>query len=131
MQPLKIPQSPMIARNGMMASEWLVFINEFIRLCNMIITDDIINQALEAAIIASGFRYSTDVNYDETIQNVTMTTAAETQIETVALAIAQDVIIDHTAVVIQQDDQQQDNPYALISSIEQQLYDQQIWSLNS
>lgn len=131
MQTLMIPQSPIVDSRGMMPSEWLVFFNEFIRLSNLVISSDTINQAADAAMIASGFRYTVDVERDEIIQNVTVTANSKSKIENVALAITQDEVIQNTAIQITQDDQQQDNPYALISSIEQQLYDQQIWSLNA
>ena len=131
MQTLMIPQSPMIGGNGLMAGEWLVFMNEFIRLCNNVIISDAINQAASAALIASGFRYAVDFERDETIQNVAISAYADAQIEAVALTVAKDETIDQASIVVQPDDQQQDNPYALISSIEQQLYDQQIWSLNA
>ena len=129
MQSLKIPQSPMISGNGLMAGEWLVFMNEFIRLCNNVITSDTINQAASAALIASGFRYAVDFERDETIQNVAISAYADAQIEAAALAIAKDETINQTSIVVQPDDQPQNNPYALMSAIEQQLYEQQIWSL--
>lgn len=143
MQPLKIPQSQIIGINGMMAGEWLVFINEFIRLCNAVITSDTINKADDAEQNSLGYAsiattknddvstyvaLASAVN-DEPIDSVAVVITNDEPIENVAVTANQGEHVDNTPLVIQQNEQVQDNPYALISAIEQQQYEQQLWSL--
>lgn len=121
MQTLMIPQSPIVDNRGLITQEWLVFMNELIRLSNTVISSDAVNKAddndeLTITSLAQPSVYTPE-NYELTTY--------------VTPIIEQDEVIQNTAIQITQDDQQQDNPYALISSIEQQLYDQQIWSLNA
>lgn len=121
MQTLNIPQSPIVDNRGLITQEWLVFMNELIRLSNQVISSDVIDKA--------------DGNDDIIIEGLRLSSIAMPESDElstyVAPIIQQDEAIQNTAIQITQDNQQQDNPYALISSIEQQLYDQQIWGLNA
>ena len=47
MQQLKLPQSPFVTPNFMVAGEWLVFLNEFIRLLNLLTSSGTIDAAQE------------------------------------------------------------------------------------
>ena len=121
MQTLNIPQSAIVDSRGLITQEWLVFMNELIRLSNQVISSDVIDKADDTDdIIIESLRLSS-IAMPESDELTTY----------VAPVIQQDEVIQHTAVQMMHDDQQQDNPYALISSIEQQLYDQQIWGLNA
>ena len=121
MQQLKIPQSQMVAANGFVTQEWLVFINELMRLNNNVISSDVVDKADDNDELTITSLMQPSVSIPENDELTTYVTPI----------IEQDEVIQNTAIQITQDDQQQDNPYALISSIEQQLYDQQIWSLNA
>lgn len=134
MQQLNIPQSPIVDNRGQITQEWLVFMNELIRLSNNVISSDVVDKADDTdEIIIEGLKQS-NVIVPEDIQMSTYVAPITMQYETVgdvAISISHDETMQSTPVQIAQDDQQQDNPYALISSIEQQIHDQQIWSLNS
>lgn len=134
MQTLMIPQSPIVDNRGLITQEWLVFMNELIRLSNTVISSDVVNKAddNDELIITSLAQPSvyTPENYELTTYVAPIIEQDEV-IQNTPLSIAQDEPIQSTSIQITQDDQTQDNPYALISSIEQQLYDQQIWSLNA
>lgn len=121
MQQLMIPQSPIVNQQGQITQEWLVFMNELIRLSNQVISSDVVDKAdgTDEAII-EGLRQSNIIVPEDD----EMTTYVMPFVE-------QDEVIQNTPVQITQDDQHQDNPYALISTIEQKIHDQQIWSLNS
>ena len=54
MQKLKIPQSQMIAANGFVTQEWLVFINELIRLNNNVISSGTIEKGDDADVLGIG-----------------------------------------------------------------------------
>lgn len=121
MQQLNIPQSPIVDSRGMMTQEWLVFTNQLIRLSNSVISSDVVDKV--------------DDNDDLTISSLQQPSVyipESHDLNTyVAPIIEQDELIQNTSIQITQDDQKQDNPYALISSIEQQIHDQQIWGLNT
>lgn len=121
MQQLMIPKSPIVDGRGQITQEWLVFMNELIRLSNQVISSDVVDKAKDSSdLIIEGLRLS----------SIAMPESDELSTY-VAPVIQQDEVIQNTAIQVTHDDQQQDNPYALISSIEQQLYDQQIWGLNA
>lgn len=121
MQQLMIPQSPIVDSRGMMTQEWLVFTNELIRLSNQVISSDVVDKADgNEDLVIEGLKQSS-IYMPESDELTTY----------VAPIIKQDEPIQNTSIQITQDDQQQDNPYALISAIEQKLYDQQIWGLNA
>lgn len=143
MQELKIPQSQIIATNGMMATEWLVFINEFIRLSNAVIASNTISKADAAEFnsvgqaVITGFDADDEIStylppmvaYDEQINNIAIDAVRDEQINNVAMVLGHDERIDNTTVLISNDDLLPDNPYALLTAIGQQQYEQQIWSL--
>lgn len=121
MQTLMIPQSPIVDSRGMMMQEWLVFTNELIRLSNQVISSDVVDKANgNEALIIEGLKQSSIImpNDDE------MSTY-------VAPVVIQDEPIENVAPVINNEELPQDNPYALMSAIEQQQYDQELWSLNA
>lgn len=121
MQQLMIPQSPIADNRGQVTQEWLVFINELIRLSNQVISSDVVDKADD----------NDDLTIDSLKQPVVYIPDNSELSTYVAPIIQQDESIQNTPIQITQDDQQQDNPYALISAIERKLYDQQIWELNA
>lgn len=121
MQQLMIPQSLIVDSRGMMTQEWLVFINELIRLSNQVISSEVVDKAGN----------NDDLTIDSLKQPVVYMPDNYELSTYVAPVIPQDEPMQNTSIQITQDDQQQDNPYALISAIEQKLYDQQIWELNA
>lgn len=144
MQPLKIPQSPMVTGKGVMASEWLVFINEFIRLCNAVIVSDTINKANDSeqnslsytsiALVSNDYEsihVALPASINELVGSVaSVVVGNDDAVQNVAVVINQDDRIDNTSLLNPHDEQLPDNPYALLSAIKQQQYEQQIWSLN-
>lgn len=118
MQQLKIPQSQMVAANGFVTQEWLVFINELMRLNNNVISSGTIEKGDDADILSIGVAsIAPYLNSDELSTYVAPVIMPDEQINNVALSMSHD-------------EPTENNPYALISAIEQQLYDQQIWGLN-
>ena len=121
MQQLKIPQSQFVTPNNMVAGEWLVFLNELIRLGNLIISSDTIKKGNDAefAIIEQSF-----VSLDMAVSN-------NQEVAQVALTTPSDDVVPQTPIYANTDENSAtgDNPYAQLSAIEQQLYDQQIWNL--
>ena len=121
MQQLKIPQSQFVTPNNMVAGEWLVFLNELIRLGNLIISSDTIEKGnnAEFASIEQSF-----VSFDMTASN-------NQEVAQVALITPSDDVVPQTVIYANTDENSAtgDNPYAQMSAIEQQLYDQQIWNL--
>lgn len=121
MQQLKIPQSQFVTPNNMVAGEWLVFLNELIRLGNLIISSDTIEKGnnAEFASIEQSF-----VSFDMTASN-------NQEVAQVALITPSDDVVPQTPIYANTDENSAtgDNPYAQMSAIEQQLYDQQIWNL--
>lgn len=121
MQQLKIPQSQFVTPNNMVAGEWLVFLNELIRLGNLIISSDTIKKGnnAEFASIEQSF-----VSFD-------IATANSQEVAQVALITPSDDVVPQTPIYANTDENiaTGDNPYAQLSAIEQQLYDQQIWNL--
>lgn len=131
MQTLKIPQSPIVNQQGLITQEWLVFINELIRLNNRVISSGTIEKGDDADILGIGVSSITHYLDNDLLSTyVAPVITQDEQINNVALALVQDEPINSVSLNMNHDDQSQDNPYALISSIEQQLYDQQIWGLN-
>lgn len=134
MQQLMIPQSPIVDNRGQITQEWLVFMNELIRLSNNVISSEVIDKAdgTDEAII-EGLRQSSIIvpEDDEMATYVMPFVEQDAPIDNVAIPSNSDETIQNTPVQIVQDNQNQDNPYALISTIEQKIHDQQIWSLNS
>ena len=118
MQKLKIPQSQMIAANGFVTQEWLVFINELIRLNNNVISSGTIEKGDNADILGIGVSSITPY-----LDNDVLSTYA-------APVIMPDEQINNVTLNTSYDEPDENNPYALMSAIEQQLYDQQIWGLN-
>ena len=118
MQKLKIPQSQMVAANGFIAQEWLVFINELIRLSNNVISSGTIEKGNDADTLGIGV--SSIAPY---LNNDVLSTY-------VAPVVTQDEQINNVALNTSHDEPAENNPYALMSAIDQQLYDQQIWGLN-
>lgn len=129
MQPLKIPQSQIISGNGMMASEWLVFINEFIRLCNAVITSGTISKAEDAEFNSVQQVATATHESNEISTYVAPIIARDEVIDSVPILVSRDEPIINTAIIMQHDEQPLDNPYALLSAIKQQQYEQQLWSL--
>lgn len=121
MQQLKIPQSQFVTPNNMVAGEWLVFLNELIRLGNLIISSDTIEKGnnAEVASIEQSF-----VSFDIAASN-------SQEVAQVALITPSDDVVPQTPIYANTDENSAtgDNPYAQMSAIEQQLYDQQIWNL--
>lgn len=119
MQQLMIPQSPIVDGRGLVTQEWLVFINELIRLSNQVISSDVIDKADgNDELIIEGLKQSSIVmqNNDELATYVAPT-------------IIQDEPISSVTITANREELPQDNPYALISAIEQYQYEQQLWSL--
>lgn len=120
MQQLKLPQSPFVTPNFMVAGEWLVFLNEFIRLLNLLISSGTIDAAQEAIDLASTTRITMDfINAQDDAS----------QAGVVHLSINDYEDISQVGLVMQNEEPKVDTPYAQLSAIEQQLYDQQIWNL--
>lgn len=133
MQTLMIPQSPIVNQQGIITQEWLVFMNELIRLSNQVISSDVIDKADgNEEMVIEGFKQSSIIapSDDEVSTYVAPTIIHEEPIENVSLNIVQDEPINNVALVINSDELPQDNPYALMAAIKQQQYDQEIWSLN-
>lgn len=134
MQQLMIPQSPIVDNRGQITQEWLVFMNELIRLSNNVISSEVVDKAdgTDEAII-EGLRQSSIIvpEDDEMTTYVMSFVEQDVPIDNVATPSNSDETIQNTPVQIVQDNQNQDNPYALISTIEQKIHDQQIWSLHS
>lgn len=130
MQTLKIPQSPIVTPQGLITQEWLVFVNELIRLNNRVISSGTIDKGDDADVLGIGVSsIAPYLDSDVLSTYVAPVITQDEQISNVALALVQDEPIQNTAIQITQDDQPQNNPYALMSAIEQQQYEQQIWSL--
>lgn len=130
MQQLQIPQSPMVAPNGFVTQEWLVFINELMRLNNNVISSDVVDvvneselTSIAASNIAPYFEESALSTY------VAPVITQDEQINNIALALVQDEPISNVQLHMNHDEPIDTNPYALMSAIEQQQYEQQIWSL--
>jgi len=130
MQQLKIPQSQMVAANGFVTQEWLVFINELMRLNNNVISSGTIEKGDDADVLGIGVSsIAPYLDNDVLSTYVAPVITQDEKINNVALALVQDEPINNVALNMSYDEQPQDNPYALMSAIEQQLYEQQIWSL--
>lgn len=131
MQTLMIPQSPIADNRGQVTQEWLVFINELIRLSNNVISSGTIEKGDDAGILSIGVSSIRPYLDNDLLSSyVAPVITQDEQITNVALALVQDEPINNVALNMSYDEQPKDNPYALISAIEQQLYDQQIWGLN-
>lgn len=131
MQKLKIPQSQMVAANGFIAQEWLVFINELIRLSNNVISSGTIEKGNDADVLSIGVSSITPYLDNDVLSTyVAPVITQDEQINNVALALVQDEPINNVALNVGHDEPTENNPYALMSAIEQQIYDQQIWGLN-
>lgn len=120
MQQLKLPQSPFVTPNFMVAGEWLVFLNEFIRLLNLLISSGTIDAAQEAIDLASTTRVTMDFIHAQDDAS---------QAGVVHLSVNDYEDISQVGLVMQNEEPKVDTPYAQLSAIEQQLYDQQIWNL--
>lgn len=122
MQQLKIPQSQFVTPNNMVAGEWLVFLNELIRLGNLIISSDTIKKGDNAEF--ASIEQNSLIGFD-------IATANSQEVDQVALITPSDDVVPQTTIYANTDENSAtgDNPYAQLSAIEQQLYDQQIWNL--
>ena len=122
MQQLKIPQSQFVTPNNMVAGEWLVFLNELIRLGNLIISSDTIKKGDNAEF--ASIEQNSLIGFD-------IATANSQEVDQVALITPSDDVVPQTPIYANTDENSTtgDNPYAQMSAIEQQLYDQQIWNL--
>jgi len=130
MQKLKIPQSQMVAANGFVTQEWLVFINELMRLNNNVISSGTIEKGDDSDILSIGVAsIAPYLNNDELSTYVAPVVMPDEQINNVALALVQDEPINNVQLHMNHDEPIDTNPYALMSAIEQQQYEQQIWSL--
>lgn len=121
MQQLKIPQSQFVTPNNMVAGEWLVFLNELIRLGNLIISSDTIKKSNDAEF----------ASIEQSFVSLDMTASNNQEVAQVALITPSDDVVPQTPIYANTDENSAtgDNPYAQMSAIEQQLYDQQIWNL--
>ena len=121
MQQLKIPQSQFVTPNNMVAGEWLVFLNELIRLGNLIISSDTIKKSNDAEF----------ASIEQSFVSLDMTASNSQEVAQVALISPSDDVVPQTPIYANTDENSAtgDNPYAQMSAIEQQLYDQQIWNL--
>ena len=121
----------MTAANGFVTQEWLVFINELIRLNNNVISSGTVDKSNDADVLSIGVSsIAPYINNDELSTYVAPVITQDEQINNVALALAPDEPINNVALNMSHDEPTENNPYALISSIERQIYDQQIWGLN-
>lgn len=121
MQQLKIPQSQFVTPNNMVAGEWLVFLNELIRLGNLIISSDTIEKGNNAEF----------ASIEQSFVSLDMAVSNNQEVAQVALITPSDDVVPQTPIYANIDENSAtgDNPYAQMSAIEQQLYDQQIWNL--
>ena len=121
MQQLKIPQSQFVTPNNMVAGEWLVFLNELIRLGNLIISSDTIKKGNDAEF----------ASIEQSFVSLDMAVSNNQEVAQVALITPSDDVVPQTPIYANTDENSAtgDNPYAQLSAIEQQLYDQQIWNL--
>lgn len=121
MQQLKIPQSQFVTPNNMVAGEWLVFLNELIRLGNLIISSDTIKKGNDAEF----------ASIEQSFVSLDMAVSNNQEVAQVALITPSDDVVPQTPIYANTDENSAtgDNSYAQMSAIEQQLYDQQIWNL--
>ena len=121
MQQLKIPQSQFVTPNNMVAAEWLVFLNELIRLGNLIISSDTIEKSNNAEF----------ASIEQSFVSLDIAASNNQEVVQVALITPSDDVVPQTPIYANTDENSAtgDNPYAQMSAIEQQLYDQQIWNL--
>lgn len=133
MQQLKIPQSQFVTPNNMVAGEWLVFLNELIRLGNLIISSDTIkkgNNAEFASIEQSFVSFDIAASNSQEVAQVALITPSDDVVpQTPIYAKIDAQSVDNVPLQITYEESSSDNPYAQLSAIEQQLYDQQIWNL--
>lgn len=133
MQHLKIPQSQFVTPNNMVAGEWLVFLNELIRLGNLIISSDTIekgNNAEFASIEQSFVSFDMTTSNNQEVAQVALITPSDDVVpQTPIYANTDAQSVDNVPLQITHEESSCDNPYAQLSAIEQQLYDQQIWNL--
>ena len=133
MQQLKIPQSQFVTPNNMVAGEWLVFLNELIRLGNLIISSDTIekgNNAEFASIEQSFVSFDIAASNSQEVAQVALITPSDDVVpQTPIYANTDTQSVDNVPLQITHEESSSDNPYAQMSAIEQQLYDQQIWNL--
>lgn len=133
MQQLKIPQSQFVTPNNMVAGEWLVFLNELIRLGNLIISSDTIKKGNNAEFASIGQSFvsfdMTASNSQEVAQVALITQSDDVVPQTPIYANTDAQSVDNVPLQITHEESSGDNPYAQMSAIEQQLYDQQIWNL--
>lgn len=121
MQTLMIPQSPIVDNRGQVTQEWLVFMNELIRLSNNVISSDVVDKA-----------DNTDEIIIEGLKQSSIIVPVDDEMATyVTPVIENDEPISNVSLVASNEELPQDNPYALMAAIKQQQYDQQIWSLTA